>query len=162
MYHALCFATIFIGRMIWVHTCVLFVMWLIHHTHLHRNHKITTHINIFERMDNTTSQCPNCHQWFTNKQILRLHILSCWPKHSAEEQGHAPFWHHPLKSSSYHGGKIDKTTLSHNHADYDVDTVDSGDRSDDDFIESWLLDYDYCNGNDYDPQGEQSTAVSKM
>jgi hypothetical protein len=102
-------------------------------------------------MDNTTSQCPNCHQWFTNKWSLRLHILLFWPKHSSEEQGHAPFQNHPLKSSSYYGGKHDKTTSSHNHTDYDVDTVSSGDRSDDDFIESQLPDYVYCNGNDYDP-----------
>jgi hypothetical protein len=52
--------------------------------------------------------------------------------------------------------------FSHNHTAYDVDTVDSGDRSDDDFIESRLLDYDYCNGDDYDPQGQQSTAASKV
>jgi hypothetical protein len=68
------------------------------------------------------------------KQSLRLHILSCWPKQSAEEQGHAPFQHHPLKLSSYHGGKNDKTTFSHNHTDHDVDTVNSGDGLDDDFI----------------------------
>jgi hypothetical protein len=77
-------------------------------------------------MDNTTSQCPNCHQWFTNKRSLRLHISSCWPKHSNEKQGHAPFQHHPLKSSSYHGGKNDKMIFSHNHTDYDVDAVNSG------------------------------------
>ncbi len=59
-------------------------------------------------------------------------------------------------------GKNDKTKFSHNHTDYDVDTVNSGDRSDDDFIESQLLDYNYCNSNDYDSQGQQSTAVSKV
>ncbi len=88
--------------------------------------------------------------------------MSCWPKHSAEEQDRAPFQHHLLKSSSYHGGKNDKTTFSHNHTDYDVDTVNSGDRSNDDFIELQLWDDDYCSGNDYDPQGQQSTAVSKV
>ncbi len=48
-------------------------------------------------------------------------------------------------------------TFSHNHTDYDVDNVNSGDRLDDDFIESQLLDYNYCSGNDYDPQGQQNT-----
>jgi hypothetical protein len=113
-------------------------------------------------MDHMASQCPNCHQWFTNKRSLRLHILSYWPKHSTEEQGHAPFQHHPLKSFSYHGDKNDETTFSYNHTDYGVDTVNSGDRSDDDFIESRLLDYDYCHGDDYYPQGQQSTAASKV
>jgi hypothetical protein len=88
-------------------------------------------------------------------------MLSCQPKHSTEEQGHAPFQHHLLKSSSYHGGKNDKTTFSHNHTDYDIGTVNSWDRLDDDFIESWLPDYNHCNGDDYDSQGQQSTAVSK-
>jgi hypothetical protein len=113
-------------------------------------------------MDNTTSQWPKCPRWFTNKHSLRLHTLSCWHKHSAKEQGHAPFQHHPLKSSSCHGGKHDKTTFSHNHTDYYVHTVNSGERSDDDFIESRLPDYDFCNGNNYEPQGQQSTAVSKV
>ncbi len=62
--------------------------------------------------------------------------MSCRPRHSAEEQGQAQFLHHPLKSSSYHRGKNDKMTFSHNLIDYDVDTVNLGDRSDDDFIES--------------------------
>jgi hypothetical protein len=62
-------------------------------------------------MENTISQCPKCHQWFTNIRSLRIHILSCQPKHSVEEQGRAPFQHHPLKSSFYHGGKMMKGHL---------------------------------------------------
>jgi hypothetical protein len=50
-------------------------------------------------MDRSSSQCPNCHHWFSNWHSLLLHLSSCWQKYDNKEHGHGIFEHNPLKLS---------------------------------------------------------------
>ncbi len=50
-------------------------------------------------MDRSSSQCPNCHRWFSNWRNLKLHISSCRQKYDNKEHGNGIFQHNPLKLS---------------------------------------------------------------
>ena len=134
-------------------------------------------------MDNL-SQCPNCHRWFTNGQSLMLHIALCRMKSSAREC-HLPFEHHAPRSiklsviSSKQCCKINptlydkdgpdfNTNVKHNEptfglsdTDNNIGTVNSMHHSEHNFgLQSDSN--DNCNDDDYDPQGQQSTAISEV
>jgi hypothetical protein len=50
-------------------------------------------------MDRSSSQCPNCHRWFSNRRSLKLHLSFCWQKYDNKEHGHGIFEYNPLKLS---------------------------------------------------------------
>ncbi len=130
-------------------------------------------------MDHSSSQCPNCHRWFSHWRSLKLHISSCQQKYDNKEHGHGIFEHNPLKSSydfckstndeclnepianDQCGKLFERKTMDNNEMSFSSPTRNDINKTNDD-IDDQSLDYNNFNGNYYDPQSQPSTAVSKV
>jgi hypothetical protein len=130
-------------------------------------------------MDRSSSQCPNCHRWFSNRHSILIHLSSCWQKYDNKEHEHGIFEHNPLKSSydfckstndkglnepivnDQCGKQFKRKTTDDYEMSFSSPTCNNTDITNDD-IDGESLDYDNFNGNYYDPQSQPSTAVSKV